>query len=324
MKKLWTLLLAVGMSICLCSCAQTPTAPPSSEQMRIAVSMSSRDQFLTTVENAILEYAPKCDVDCTVWDAGNDYVVQLQHVQDAVEQGYDALIINAVSPSLTRSIIREAGEMPVVFVNRKPEMEALTAGKQVFIGSDDREAGRFQAAWLNDYAEERGIDVLKLVYLTGIEGQDSTATRRDSLLEYLRVDCNFIYESTAQFDRAKAYNQVEILVDNGVEFDVVVAQNDEMAIGAAQVLREAGITDCPVLGIDGTLAGRDAIADGLLTFTVYQPGDEQGRAAVDAVLALYQGKDLKTMNIAHTTCSEDGLSLMIPDEPMDAQRVTDF
>lgn len=318
MRKLWSLVWSMGIAACLCSCAQTPAAPPSAEQVRIAVSMSSRDQFLTSIEAAILEYAPKCDADCTVWDAGNDYVAQLQHVKDAVQQGYDALIVNEVSPSMTQSIVREAGDMPVVFVNRQPQMEALTAGKQVFVGSDDREAGRFQAAWLNDYAEENELERLEVVYLTGIESQNSTVARRESFMENLRVDCDFVYDSTAQFDRANAYHQVSVLLETGRTFDVIVAQNDEMAIGAAQVLREVGITDCPVLGIDGTLAGRDAIADGLLTFTVYQPGDEQGRVAVDAALCLIQGGQPSDAAIAHATVSEDGLSLLIPYEPVRA------
>ena len=96
--------------------------------------MSSRDQFLVTVETSVLEYATQKQIDCTVWDAGNDYVVQMQHVKDAREQGYDALIVNEVSPSLTRGILRDAEDMTVVFVNREPEMRALTVGKDAYVG----------------------------------------------------------------------------------------------------------------------------------------------------------------------------------------------
>ena len=190
-------------------------------------------------------------MDCTVWDAGNDYAVQMQHVRDTRSQGYDALIVNEVAPSLTRGILREAGDLPVVFVNRQPSMEELTAGEQVYVGSDDLEPGRFQAAWLNDYADEKGLDSLRIVYLTGTEGQTSTDKRRESLTQNLRVDYDFVYDSTAQFDRAKAKQQVETLLEVGQAFDVIVAQNDEMAIGAAEALESAGQDLCPILGIDG-------------------------------------------------------------------------
>ena len=215
--------------------------------------MSSRDQFLVTVETSVLEHAAKNQVDCTVWDAGNDYVVQMQHVKDSREQGYDALIVNEVSPSLTRGILREAEDMPVVFVNREPEMSALTVGKNAYVGSDDSEPGRFQA---------------------------------------------------------------------GRSFDAIVAQNDEMAIGAAMAMQAAGKELCPILGIDGTIAGCQGIRDGMLSFTVRQPGDEQGRAAVDAALALIAGESLDT--VSGVTLGEDGLSLMIPYEPVDAENVEEY
>lgn len=322
-KRAVSLLLCAGMMACLTGCGEQPQQPDGqSADTRIALSMSSRDQFLVTVEHAVLEHAGERGADCTVWDAGNDYVVQMQHVKDARTQGYDALIVNAVSPGLTRGILREAGDMPVVFVNRQPEMHALTAGKQAYVGSDDSEPGRFQAAWLNDYAKEQGKDSLDLVYLTGIEGQASTEARRDSLIENLRVEYDFVYDSTAQFDRAKAQTQVAMLLETGRPFDVIVAQNDEMAIGAAQAMEDAGKAVCPILGIDGTKAGCQAVLDGQVAFTVRQSGSEQGRVAVDAALALLEGQSLE--QIDGVTLEEDGVSLMIPYTPVDAENAAQY
>lgn len=284
--------------------------------------MSSRDQFLVTVETSVLAHSAECGIDCVVWDAGNDYVVQMQHVRDAKEQGYDAMIINEVSPSLTRSILREAGDMPIVFVNRQPEMSALTVGQNAYVGSDDSEPGRFQAAWLNDYAEKNEIEHFNIVYLTGVEGQASSTARRESLVEHLKVDYDFVYDSTAQFDRAKAQVQVAMLIEAGRSFDVIVAQNDEMAIGAAMAMQAAGKELCPILGVDGTITGCQAIRDGMLSFTVRQPGHEQGEAAVDAALALLAGESLDT--IAGVIPGADELSLMIPYEPVDAGNVEEY
>lgn len=322
MKRILAALLCAGTAACMSGCAQQAPQTEQHTGTRIALSMSSRDQFLVTVEASALQQAGERKVDCTVWDAGNDYAVQMQHVKDAKEQGYDALIVNEVSPSLTRGILREAGDMPVVFVNRQPEMDVLTAGQQVYVGSDDSEPGRFQAAWLNDYAEENGLDHLDIVYLTGTEGQSSTAARRDSLTEHLSMDYDFVYDSTAQFDRAKAKVQMETLIQAGRTFDAVVAQNDEMAIGAAQAIQAAGMDLCPILGIDGTAAGCQAVLDGQLAFTVRQSGDEQGRVAVDAALALIAGDSLDT--VSEVTMSEDGLSLMIPYTPVDADNAAEY
>ena len=103
---------------------------------------------------------------------------------------------------------------------------------------------------------------------------------------------------------------------------MIVAQNDEMAIGAAEALESAGQDLCPILGIDGTEAGCQAVLDGRLAFTVHQSGGEQGRAAVDAALALIQGQGLET--VTEATLSEDGLSLMIPYAPVDADNAATY
>ena len=237
-KRIFAALLVRAARL-LSGCAEQTPPPEDHTGTRIALSMSSRDQFLVTVETSVLEHAAKNQVDCTVWDAGNDYVVQMQHVKDAREQGYDALIVNEVSPSLTRGILREAGAMPVVFVNREPEMSALTVERtlmsaQMTVNPDDfRPHG-------DDDAEENELEHLDIVYLTGIEGQASTIARRESLMDHLKIDHDFVYDSTAQFDRAKAQVQVGMLIAAGRSFDAIIAQNDEMAIGAAMAMQAAG------------------------------------------------------------------------------------
>ena len=88
-KRIFAALLCAMAAACLSGCAEQTPPPEEHTGTRIALSMSSRDQFLVTVETSVLEHAAKNQVDCTVWDAGNDYVVQMQHVKDAREQGYE-------------------------------------------------------------------------------------------------------------------------------------------------------------------------------------------------------------------------------------------
>ena len=79
---------------------------------------------------------------------------------------------------------------------------------------------------------------------------------------------------------------------------------------------------CPVIGVDGTRAACQAILDGQLAFTVYQPADAQGQAAVDAALALLRGEPLDA--IPNAALSEDGLSLTLPYAPVDAENAAEF
>ena len=319
-------LLGVCLSLSmLTACgAQPQQTQQDPDAIRIAVSMSSRDQFLTKVENAAVGRANEMGVSCDVWDATNDYAVQLQHVKNAVAQGYDALILNEINPGMTKTLLRQAGNLPVVFLNRQPDFTAMTAGKQVYVGSDDEEPGRYQAEWINDYAAKHGLSTVRMVYLTGTDGQVSTTARRMTLFENLDVNISLIYDSTAMYDRAKAMAQVQRILQNGEEFDVLVAQNDEMALGAIQAMLLTGENQvvCPVIGVDGTRAACQAILDGQLAFTVYQPADAQGQAAVDAALALLRGEPLDA--IPNAALSEDGLSLTLPYAPVDAENAAEF
>lgn len=323
-KRKVAALLCACLTITMAACGGQPTADPSADGPRIAISMASRDQFLSTAENAAVARANMQGASCTVWDATNDYAVQIQHVKNAVAEKYDAIIINEVNPGVTETLLRQAGDTPVVFLNRRPALEGLTAGKQVYVGSDDSEPGRYQAQWINTYAQEQGLKTVRMIYFTGSEGQVATTEREQSLIENLTVPYEMVYHSTAMYDRAKAMNQMQRLLQSDKEFDLVVAQNDEMALGAVQAMLLTGEKRvlCPVLGVDGTRAGCQAILDEQMQFTVYQPGPEQGAAAVDAALALIQGSDLSTVEGA--ALSEDGVSLIIPYQPVDAENAQSF
>src|SRR5262249_46300808 len=98
----------------------------------------------------------------------------------------------------------------------------------------------------------------------------------------------------AGWQRVKAADIVTNWVSSGIKFDAIIANNDEMAIGAIQALKAAGhpMNDTIVAGIDATKDGLAAMAEGSLKVTVFQDAAGQGAGGIDAAVALVKGKSV--------------------------------
>ena len=111
-------------------------------------------------------------------------------------------------------------------------------------------------------------------------------------------DCSgikIVAEQTATWDRTQAQNLMTNWLSKGLKFDAVVSNNDEMAIGAMQAMKAAGI-DTKTAIVGGVDATQDALASmksGDLKVTVFQDAAGQGKGAVDAAMALAAGKPVE-------------------------------
>jgi ABC-type sugar transport system substrate-binding protein len=100
---------------------------------------------------------------------------------------------------------------------------------------------------------------------------------------------------TANYRREQAIDLMSNWLISGHEIDAVAANNDEMAIGALLSLQQAGLDPKSVLvaGVDATPDALDYVARGELAFTVFQNAQEQGKQAIDAAVALMEGKPVE-------------------------------
>ena len=111
-------------------------------------------------------------------------------------------------------------------------------------------------------------------------------------------DCSFIKiidEQTANWSRDQAQNLMTNWLSTGTKFDAVIANNDEMAIGAIQAMKAAGIDMKTVIvgGVDATQDALAAMKAGDLDVTVFQDAAGQGEGALDAALKLAKGEKVE-------------------------------
>ena len=339
MKLFATLAVTAAMVLGLAACGGGSSAAPAATDSgstgggaaaggeKITLIMSQRDEFLSSLEAGAKKAAGELGVNLVTQDANQDESKQIQYVQAAAADGQKAIIVNPINPSACQSIIDAAGDMKVVFVNRVPDDTSILNENAVYVGSDEHTSGKFQGDFLAKYFNDKGQKDIKYILLRGIEGQTSTTLRSESVLQALKdngINATETYAKSCLYDRTEALNQMgNILADASKEFDCIICNNDSMALGAIEACTQAGKTiDFPIVGIDATADGRQAIKDGTLAMSVFQDPNGQGGGAVQAAVNLINGDALN----ANTSfdVDETGFILWVPFEEVTPDNVADY
>ena len=267
----------------------------------IGVSMALfDDNFLTVLRNGMQDYAATLDgVTLQIEDAQNDVGRQLNQIQNFVASGVDAIIVNPVDTDATVAMSNLAAEsgIPLVYVNREPvNVDDLPEG-QAFVASNELESGTLQTQEVCRLLREQGKgDGARAVVMMGELSNQAARMRTQDIKDVIATDeCSFIEiveEQTAMWSRTQGTDLMTNWLSAGVEFDAVISNNDEMAIGAIQALKTSGVAmdDVIVGGIDATADALAAMQAGDLDVTVFQNAAGQGQGAVDAALKLARGE----------------------------------
>ena len=258
--------------------------------VNIGVSMSQFDDtYLTYLRESMNDKAKTYPegVKLQFEDARADVVKQLSQVENFISQKVDAIIVNPVDTASTDRITKAAvaAGIPLIYVNRRPDNTDLPQGVAT-VASDDLEAGRMQMQYLAEKMGGKG----NIVILLGDLANNSTTNRTKGVKEVLAKypDIKVDQEQTGIWLRDKAMTLTNDWITQGREFDAVVSNNDEMAIGAAMALKQAGIAKGKVLiaGVDGTEDGVRAVEKGDLTLSVFQDAAGQANGSVETALKM--------------------------------------
>ncbi|OIN52146.1 sugar ABC transporter substrate-binding protein [Pseudomonas costantinii] len=258
----------------------------SAADIKVGVTMSAFDDtFLTYLREDMNKQAksyPKGDgVQLQFEDARADVVKQLSQVENFISQKVDAIIVNPVDTASTKNIISAATKagIPLVFVNRRPDQKDLPKDV-VAVTSDDTEAGRLQMQYIADKLGGKG----NIVILLGDLANNSTTNRTKGVKEVLAKypGIKIEQEQTGIWLRDKGMTLVNDWLTQGRDFNAVLANNDEMAIGASMALKSAGKKGVLIAGVDGTPDGLNAITKGDMAASAFQDANGQAVGSVEA------------------------------------------
>lgn len=328
MKKLLALLLAAVMAVGFAACSSKSNDSGSSKNKgEISVFYYTfSDAYISTVRSSMDKILKDGGYTYNDYDANGNQTTQTEQVQTALAKGSSMLIVNVVdtgSNDAAQNIINlaKAQNVPVIFFNRSVDESVIESyDKCVFVGTDYEQAGHMQGQMIGEYLvnnydklDLNGDGKISYVMFKGQEGNMEAIART----KYGVEDANAVLEKAGKPDLEfyDAANKNKYLVDqdglwssaaatnymstalaqytesNKNMIELVIANNDEMALGAVSALQTAGYNKeggkvIPVFGVDATDAAKSAIKSGSMIGTIKQ--DAQGMAsAITTIMANY-------------------------------------
>ena len=266
----------------------------------IGVSIVNFDNnFQTLLRQGIEARAAEGGVGVQVEDAQNDSAKQLDQINNFIASGVDAIVVNPVDTSATQAMsdAAAAAGVPLVYVNRQPVNVDTLPDNQAFVASNEVESGTLETIQLCDNWAAEGKTEVNVYVMQGELSNQAAVQRTQDIYDVIeagkcKVKVNVIDQQTANWSRDEAMNLMTNWLSTGAAFDGVIANNDEMAIGAIQAMKAAGI-DMATVQVGGVDATQDALAAmqaGDLDVTVFQNAAAQGGGALDAAVKLAAGE----------------------------------
>jgi len=297
---------------------EAPVDAPGLEQriFNIGISIYTFDDYFMNLcrhemekyFNAMESYAVKYNV--TVVDAMGDQAVQNDQVDEFIAQGVDVMIINLVQSSSANTVTEraKAADIPVVYINREPNGDDMTAwdnicyvGVETLLKQQGIRMGEIICD-LPDRGDADGDGVVRYVMITG-EPDNNDGFRTVSSIMALNdagIKSEQLLQVQGYWNQEKARElAADALAQFGAMIDVIFCNDDYMALGALQAIKDAGRSvgeDIYLVGIDATPEAVYAIIAGDMTGTVRNCPMRQAHAAVSAAIRYAYGERNDTYN----------------------------
>ena len=263
----------------------------------IGVSMANSDTFLTVLRKGIEKSAGDASQPVQIEIADDDVQKQLSQIQNFIASKVDAIIVNAVDTSATATMTKLANDagIPIVYVNRQPADVDALGPKGAFVASDEVESGTLETKEVCRILGGKGDILVMVGDLANQAAVQRTKDIHDVIATPECAGMKILDEQTAVWDPVKAQDLMTNWIAAGHKPAAVIANNDNMAIGAINAMKSAGwsMDDVVVAGIDATQEALAYMKAGDLDVTVFQDAFGQGSGAVDAAIKLAKGEKVE-------------------------------
>ena len=353
MKKFrWTMILSIIMLLISCgnggekpaAGGEAPAGGEAKKEIKIGVALYKFDDtFISSVKDAINEISDEKSketgekITINAVDGQGQQATQNDQVDTFITQGYDVIAVNMVDRTAASVIIQkaQAAGIPVVFFNREPVAEDMAKWDQLYyVGAKAEESGTIQGEVAADYfkanpdADKNKDGKIQYVILEGEPGHQDALLRTEysiKALEAAGFQVDKLASDTALCQRANGQEKMAAWISAfGDKIELVLANNDDMALGAIEALKAAGyLSDgkfIPVIGVDATAPAKDSLKAGLLYGTVLNDARGQGKGIFDIAYALAK-KENPAEKVQGIT---DGKYLWIPYQKVTKENVDKF
>ncbi len=250
-----------------------------------AIYWSLNNNFMVFLKDNVEAEAEALGYETIAMDSGSSTETELNNVEDLISKKVDAVIMvpmDSEASSNAVKLLNDAG-IPVLTVDR-----STTEGEVITSIATDNYAGGQKAG---EFAVEKLGGEGKVVILRGTLGTNLETERFSGFSDAI-ADSNIevVAEQSADFDRTKAFNTIENILQANPDINLVYAENDEMCLGVSKALEAANRSDIMVVGFDGAQETLEAIKDGKVTGTVFQQFALIGKTSVDVLDQYFNGE----------------------------------
>ncbi|MBR6900828.1 MAG: galactose ABC transporter substrate-binding protein [Synergistales bacterium] len=300
------------------------------------------DTFMTGVRNAMKAEMDREGGELEIVDSQNRQPMQNDQVDAYISKGANALIVNPVDRTAAEPLMNKAKAegLPIVFINREPYAEVMNAYDKIwYVGAKAEESGTQSGQIIVDYfkshpeADKNKDGKIQYIMLRGEQGHQDAVLRTEYSTKAMKEGGFEIVElgsDTANWDKVQATDKMKgfisaVGVDN---IEAVLANNDDMALGAIEALKAEGynLGDAskyvPVVGVDATAPALEAMSKGEMLGTVLNDADNQGFAAVKVAVVAADGKAVTDESIGYKIT--DGKYIWIPYRPVTVENYKEF
>ena len=202
---------------------------------------------------------------------------QITAIRNFIHQGVDYIVLAPTTEDGWDTVLAEAkaAGIPVIIIDRMIDSSLATGdtGDQHFtswIGSDFQRQGDAAVQWLE---KQFGEQPLRIIHLQGNYGSSAQVGRTTSLEKGLDRNPHWtlVARDSGDFTQAKGQELVEAYLASGLDFNVIFAENDNMAYGAIDALKNAGITpgeDVIIVSFDANRRALEMVMNGEINFDV--------------------------------------------------------
>lgn len=336
--KITLVFLLTLFSTVLCSCA---SKSDSVKAVKIGVTVYRKDDtFISSIcsclENDLKEKeaARGRKISLNIVDSQSNQAIQDDQVDRFLSRSYSVICVNMVDRTVAATIINKAkrANVPVIFFNREPVEEDVRIWDKVYyVGADAAQSGTIQGKIVsNAYQKDPGsIDrnkdgKIQYVMLEGEQGHQDALLRTEYSIKFLTesgIKMDKIANDSANWQRAQATAKMMQWIKKFDEkIEAVFSNNDDMALGAIDAIRESNLKEQPVVvGIDGTKPGLEAVKNGSMLGTVCNDAENQAKAIADLSCSLACRQD-----IPQSVQLQDKQYVYIPYRMITKQNLSDY
>ena len=290
MKKLMTVVLALVLVLGLAANASALT---------VAFSQIGQESDWRTANTDNVCAAIEAEGWTLVYDDGQQKQEnQIKALRNFITQGVDYILFTGVVNTGWEEVLTEVNDndIPLILLDRIPDCADVIDYKVAF-GGDFVEEGRRMAVWAGEYLKSigRGDEEVNVVMLEGTTGASAQVDRTAGILKGLEdyPNLKLVAQQSGNFTRAEGQAVMESFLKSVDKIDVLLAQNDDMALGAIDAIKAAGLVpgqDIIIVGCDSVKTAFDAIVAGEMNATI-ECTPLYGPFVVDALKKLEAGEE---------------------------------